>query len=285
MAGAGMLQQRATCVTHASSSAMWKGTAGRHGRLPGARNAFPAGSNGLNALGEWGVSPAKVRRAAGARSMYIQTTPTPNEHALKFVPGVPVTPNGTSVEFLSMRDAGNSPLARRLLVIEGVKGVFLGADFITVMKDPEVEWAVLKPELFENITVAFSNNEPVLEDHVEGQEVITDTTILPEDSEVVAMIKELLETRVKPAVAEDGGSIIYRGFEPATGVVQVELQGACSSCSSSSVTLKMGVQNMLMHYIPEVKSVEEVKSPGQEASEAALVSMEERLKDSGHLRS
>mmetsp|Transcript_23576 Transcript_23576/g.23770 ORF Transcript_23576/g.23770 Transcript_23576/m.23770 type:complete len:294 (-) Transcript_23576:80-961(-) len=217
-----------------------------------------------------------------SRSMFIQTTPTPNEDAVKFMPGREVMPDNGSKEFTSLQSASQSPLARRLLTVAGVKAVFFGPDFITVVRVSDVDWQVLKPEIFGAITEAFASGEPVLD---QDAEVISDTTILPEDDDVVAMIKELLEQRIKPAVAEDGGNIIFRGFEPESGTVKVELQGACSSCSSSSVTLKMGVQNMLMHYVPEVKQVEEVKSEAEQQSEAAFSSLEKRLSDSGILRS
>eukprot|EP00183_Erythrolobus_madagascarensis_P007006 CAMPEP_0185846602 /NCGR_PEP_ID=MMETSP1354-20130828/2177_1 /TAXON_ID=708628 /ORGANISM="Erythrolobus madagascarensis, Strain CCMP3276" /LENGTH=311 /DNA_ID=CAMNT_0028546755 /DNA_START=200 /DNA_END=1135 /DNA_ORIENTATION=- len=216
------------------------------------------------------------------RSLFIQTTTTPNEDAIKFSPGQQVMPGNNAQEFLSLQSASQSPLARRLLVIEGVRSVFLGPDFITIVRQPGVEWSLLKPEVFEAITNSFESGEPVI---LPESAPVSDTTILPEDDEVVAMIKELIEQRIKPAVAEDGGNIIFRGFDAESGVVSVELQGACSSCSSSSVTLKMGVQNMLMHYVPEVKQVVEVKSEAESKSDEAFQSLEKRLTDSGILRS
>mmetsp|Transcript_4452 Transcript_4452/g.19062 ORF Transcript_4452/g.19062 Transcript_4452/m.19062 type:complete len:245 (-) Transcript_4452:4962-5696(-) len=219
------------------------------------------------------------------RSMFIQTQSTPNANSVKLLPGEPVLGKVATAEFNSMRDAQISPLARKLLVIDGVNSVFLAKDFITVTKDPSIEWAVLRPDLFEAIMDHYSSGEPVLS---EGALPDHDCTIYPEDSDVVAMIKELLETRVKPAVADDGGNIIFRGFDEVSGVVDLELQGACSSCSSSSVTLKMGVENMLKHYVPEVREVREVKSDEKaeldSVSNKALTDLESKLLEKGYIR-
>lgn len=224
------------------------------------------------------------------RTMFIQTQSTPNADALMFLPGRDVMPGGVgSADFPNLRSAGGSPLARRLLGVDGVCGVFFGAHFITVTKDESVEWAVIRPEVFEVVMDFFldENNEVLSSDGDSGWS--SDTAISEDDTEVVAMIKELLETRVKPAVAEDGGSILFRGFHVDEGIVDLELQGACSSCSSSSVTLKSGVENMLRHYIPEVKEVREVfgehASELRKASNEQLDKVEQHLKDSGILRS
>lgn len=218
--------------------------------------------------------------------MFIQTSTTPNVNALKFNPGQKVMQGSKSMEFASLRDAAASPLARKLLVIEGVKTVFFGPDFITVTKDNGSDWPLLRPEIFEVIMDHYSSGEPVLSDG--EKDVHDDTAILPDDSEVVAMIKELLETRIRPAVAEDGGNIIFRGFLEDTGVVELELQGACSTCSSSSVTLKNGVENMLRHYVPEVKEVREVKSEETEnleqISSQAMNDLESKLRQGGYIR-
>lgn len=222
--------------------------------------------------------------------MFIQTQSTPNADAVMFLPGREVMPGGVgSVDFPNLRSAGPSPLARKLLGVDGVRGVFFGAHFITVTKEEAVDWAVVRPEVFEVVMDFFmdESNEVLSSGQEDGWS--SDTAISEDDSEVVAMIKELLETRVKPAVAEDGGSILYRGFNAETGIVDLELQGACASCSSSSVTLKSGVENMLRHYIPEVKEVQEVF--GEHASELhktsaeALNKVEEHLAKSGILRS
>lgn len=223
------------------------------------------------------------------RTMFIQTQSTPNTHAVMFMPGREVMPGGRgTADYPSVRTAAESPLARKLFGISGVRSVFFGPDFVTVIKDDPVDWSVLRPEIFEVIMEFFTNGSEsvVLQD---GETVVNaDTVITEDDDEVVAMIKELLETRVKPAVAEDGGSILYRGFDHETGVVKLEMQGACSTCSSSSITLKNGVENMMRHYIPEVKSVEEVLGDHADeikrASEDALSQVEKKLTDAGILR-
>lgn len=188
--------------------------------------------------------------------MFIQTETTPNESSLKFVPGVTVT-GGSSHEFLDLRSALPSPLATRLLSIEGVVEVFFGPDFVTCSKDESLNWNVIKPEVFAVLMEHFSSGQPLFKDgsDTSGAE---DTRILDTDSEVVGMIKELLETRVRPAIQEDGGDIEFKGFVEETGIVNLKLKGSCRGCSSSSVTLKNGIERMLMHYVPEVKSVEQV---------------------------
>ncbi|CDF39390.1 unnamed protein product [Chondrus crispus] len=221
--------------------------------------------------------------------MFIQTQATPNAHAVMFMPGREVMPGGRgTADYPSVRAAAPSPLARKLFSIDGVRSVFFGADFVTVTKDDPVDWTVLRPEIFEVIMEFFTADaESVILQDGEAP-VHPDTLITEDDDEVVAMIKELLETRVKPAVAEDGGSILYRGFDTETGVVNLELQGACSTCSSSSITLKSGVENMLRHYIPEVKGVAEVLPEHADdikrASEKAFTQVEKKLTDAGILR-
>ncbi len=180
--------------------------------------------------------------------MFIQTEPTPNPATLKFLPGQEVAATGTA-DFPTPESASRSPLAQRLYGIEGVTGVFLGADFVTVTKADEREWYLLKPAILGVIMEHFVAGRPVLHDQPAEQT----TGPAEEDSEVVAQIKELLDTRVRPAVAQDGGDIIFQSFED--GVVFLHLQGACSGCPSSTATLKMGIENMLRHYIPEVVEV------------------------------
>ncbi|VVT45414.1 uncharacterized protein SAPINGB_P000742 [Magnusiomyces paraingens] len=232
-----------------------------------------------------------------ARSMFIQTTPTPNEDALKFLPSQRILPAsfGTrTMEFLSGRDAHASPLARKLFAIDGVKSVMLGPDFLTVEKvgrakgddassgsvaagdeDPAaVSWMVLKPEIFAVLTEHLSAGLPVV---VEGTHAAADTAASEDDDEVVAMIKELIDTRIRPAIQEDGGDIEYRGFTP-EGVVQLKLQGACRSCDSSSVTLKNGIESMLMHYVEEVTGVEQVLDPEEQVAINEFAKFEEKLK-------
>jgi len=202
------------------------------------------------------------------RKLFVQTQNTPNPLSLMFLPGVDVMaslPNSTakSHDFPNARSAltANSPLARRLFGIDGVTRVFYGSDFVTVTKSEERDWGVLKPEIFAAIMDHYSSGDPLFaesEDGGDGEgDVDSSTVILDTDSEVVAMIKELLDTRIRPAVQEDGGDIGYRGFDEQTGVVYLQMQGACDGCPSSSVTLKSGIENMLMHYIDEVKAVEQ----------------------------
>ena len=179
--------------------------------------------------------------------MFIQTETTPNADSLKFIPGQAVSPTGTH-EFLDAGAAASSPLADRLFHLPDVKSVFFGPDFISVNKTEGSSWIELKPEIYSIIMEHFSAGRPLFN---EGQESGNeDTRILDTDTEVVAMIKELLETRVRPAIMEDGGDIEYRGFNEDTGIVQLSLKGSCRGCESSAVTLKSGIERMLMHYIP-----------------------------------
>jgi len=190
--------------------------------------------------------------------MFIQTETTPNDDSLKFIPGCPVMGEGTA-EFLDTKASLSSPLALRLMGIEGVTAVFYGPDFVTVSKDSESPWAVVKPEVYATLMEFFSSGQPLFRSEADRDAAgPQDTRILDTDSEVVAMIKDLLETRVRPAIMEDGGDIEYRGFNEETGVVSVKLKGSCRGCASSAVTLKSGIERMMMHYIPEVKSVEQV---------------------------
>ena len=183
--------------------------------------------------------------------MFIQTEETPNPATLKFLPGREVVASG-SVDFASRENAGRSPLADRLFKVEGVERVFLGQDFITVTKAGAKDWSVMKPALLGVIMEHFVSGQPVL--LAEGAAAPAGEDA--EDDEIVAQIKDLLETRVRPAVAQDGGDIIFRGFEK--GVVYLHLQGSCAGCPSSTATLKMGIENMLKHYVPEVIEVRAV---------------------------
>ncbi|KAL9247457.1 hypothetical protein vseg_020888 [Gypsophila vaccaria] len=188
------------------------------------------------------------------RTMFIQTQPTPNPASLMFHPGNSVMELG-SADFPNARTAMNSPLARSLFAIHGVTRVFFGSDFVTVTKTDEMSWDILKPEIFAAIMDFYTSAHPLFLD--ENIAASKDTAIHEDDSETVAMIKELLETRIRPAVQDDGGDIVYKGFDPESGIVKLQMQGACSGCPSSSVTLKSGIENMLMHYVPEVKGVEQ----------------------------
>jgi len=183
--------------------------------------------------------------------MFIQTEETPNPLTLKFLPGRDVMADGT-LDMPSAEAAKRSPLAERLFQVDGVKGVFLGSDFISVTKRDEKEWYLLKPALLGIIMEHFTANRPVV---TAGAEPAAEAT--GEDTEIVSQIKELINTRVRPAVAQDGGDIVFRGFEQ--GVVYLHMQGACSGCPSSTATLRMGIENMLKHYIPEVTAVRAVQ--------------------------
>lgn len=185
---------------------------------------------------------------------------TPNPESLKFIPtNVTVLDQSSSDELTGyyvtksdpVKEILRSPLAKKLFDVEGVKAIYLGTDFVTVTKFAEHKWKLLRPQIFEILMEWADSEKPALLDKPE----ITDTTILEDDDEIVAMIKELIEARIRPAVQEDGGDIRYVGFEEETGIVTVELAGSCVGCPSSSVTLKQGVENMLMHYIPEVTAV------------------------------
>ncbi|XP_057212674.1 NFU1 iron-sulfur cluster scaffold homolog, mitochondrial [Triplophysa rosa] len=188
------------------------------------------------------------------RNMFVQTQDTPNPNSLKFIPGRVVLESGT-MDFTGPRDAYCSPLARQLFRIDGVKSVLLGPDFITITRvNGNTEWKVIKPDVFATIMDFFTSGLPVVN---EADAPRADTAPSEEDDEVVAMIKELLDTRIRPTVQEDGGDILYRGFED--GIVKLKLQGACTSCPSSIITMKNGIQNMLQFYVPEVEGVEQVK--------------------------
>ncbi|CAG8769753.1 1765_t:CDS:1, partial [Acaulospora morrowiae] len=196
---------------------------------------------------------------------------TPNQDSLKFIPGIPVMPDNGTAEFLSGNSASVSPLAKKLFQIEGVRGVFFGPDFITISKDQDTPWQLMKPDIYANIMDFFSSGQPIL---MESQPP-SDTEIKDDDPEVVQMIKELLDTRIRPTIQDDGGDIEYRGFED--GTVKLKLKGACRSCDSSVVTLKNGIKNMLMHYIPEVTDVEQVLDEEEAISQIEFEKLEKKL--------
>jgi Fe-S cluster biogenesis protein NfuA len=182
--------------------------------------------------------------------MFIQTEQTPNPATLKFLPGRAVMASGTA-NFTSGEAAQRSPLAERVFSLPQVTGVFLGADFITVTKDDDGDWYQLKPAILAVIMEHLTAGRPVL--LAAGADGPAPGTSEEDDDEVVSQIKELLETRVRPAVAQDGGDIVFHDFED--GVVYLHMQGSCSGCPSSTATLKAGIENMLRHYIPEVVEV------------------------------
>ncbi|KAL2265472.1 hypothetical protein VTJ83DRAFT_6572 [Remersonia thermophila] len=243
------------------------------------------------------------------RTLFIQTEPTPNADALKFLPNHRVLPEGVTapfVEYLNPRSTiappYPSPLASRLMSVDGVTAVFYGADFITVTKAADASWAHIRPEVFSLITEAITSGQPLVNVSAPAATERTDETgaagaqgggaeaagggaATPEtdslaydenDSEVVGMIKELLETRVRPAIQEDGGDIEFRGFED--GYVLLKLRGACRTCDSSTVTLKNGIEGMLMHYIEEVKGVHQVLDQEEEIALKEFAKFEEKLK-------
>ena len=184
--------------------------------------------------------------------MFIQTEQTPNPATLKFLPGCMVMPRGTA-NFTDAAAARVSPLAERLFSLPEVSGVFFGADFVTVTKGEDADWYHLKPAVLAAIMEHFTTGRPVM---LTDGDAPDETAADAEDDEVVAAIKELLETRVRPAVAQDGGDIIFHDYED--GVVYLHMQGSCSGCPSSTATLKAGIENMLRHYIPEVVEVRAV---------------------------
>src|SRR5216110_2982236 len=183
--------------------------------------------------------------------MFIQTEPTPNPATLKFLPGRTVLASGT----LDMRDtesAEQSPLAERLFAIPGVAGVFFGSDFIAVTKSGG-EWQQLKPAILGAIMEHFMSGAPLVKGDEGGTAAEGEEFFESKDSETVATIKELIEARVRPAVANDGGDITFRGFKD--GIVYLDMKGACSGCPSSTATLRHGIENLLRHYLPDVVEV------------------------------
>lgn len=185
--------------------------------------------------------------------MFIQTESTPNPATLKFLPGQSVLETGTA-DFPSAEAAAKSPLAQRIFAVEGVTGVFLGYDFVTVTKADAVNWEHIKPAILGAVMEHFQSGQPVIEGESAQPSGHADHD--GPDAEIVNQIKELLDTRVRPAVAQDGGDITFHGFDQ--GIVYLHMQGACAGCPSSTLTLKMGIENLLRHYIPEVIEVRPV---------------------------
>ncbi len=232
------------------------------------------------------LRPNSMVSLTARRSLFINTESTPNPQSYKFLPGREVLPevHGTGIHFAitDKKDVlARSPLVKKLFAeVKGIKSVFLGRDFLTITKNNEESWPRLKPVIFATILDFFADSTPVyLSADASGANAVTDTTILDTDDEVVAAIKELIETRVRPSVQEDGGDIFFVGFNDKTGIVQVRLAGSCVGCPSSSVTLRNGVENMLMHYIPEVKGIEEVSQlEGGACDSGERDSTQDRLK-------
>jgi len=184
--------------------------------------------------------------------MFIQTEQTPNPATLKFLPGRTVIPSGTA-NFPTPESAVRAPLAQKLFALDGVTGVFFGYDFVTVTKSLDTDWYALKPGVLGVIMEVFTTGEPIM---LADAETTGESTAAEGDDDIVSQIKELLDTRVRPAVAQDGGDITFHGFEE--GVVYLHMQGSCAGCPSSTATLKSGIENMLRHYIPEVSEVRAV---------------------------
>ncbi len=181
--------------------------------------------------------------------MFIQTEPTPNPSSLKFIPGGPVMATGTA-DFPNPESSARSPLAGRLFQIDGIMGVYLGADFVTVSKSEGIEWHHIKPAILGVIMEHFAAGLPVIDADPAGS---GGPDVDDADREIVNQVVALLDAKVRPAVAMDGGDIVFHGFE--RGVVYLHMQGACSGCPSSTMTLKHGIENLLRHYIPEVVEV------------------------------
>ena len=185
--------------------------------------------------------------------MFIQTESTPNPATLKFLPGRDVAGPGATHDFADAAQAAGSPLAKAIFEVEGVARVFFGADFVTVTKTDGEDWRPLKPGVLGAIMEHFQSGQPVMSG---ADGAVGHATHSGPDEEIVIQIKELLDTRVRPAVAQDGGDITFHGFD--RGVVYLHMQGACAGCPSSTLTLKMGIENLLRHYIPEVTEVRPV---------------------------
>ena len=185
--------------------------------------------------------------------MFIQTEQTPNPQTLKFLPGKVVMDDGTAF-FQNIKEASNSPFAKRLFDVDGVEGVFFGSDFITITKNQSLDWQVMKPLILGSIIEHYNSGQMTITKKQKNENTSLDMD--QNDTDIVKQIKELLDTRVRPAVAMDGGDIIYDSFKD--GIVYLHMQGACSGCPSSTATLKMGIENMLKHYVPEVQEVRPV---------------------------
>ncbi|KAL4806867.1 scaffold protein Nfu/NifU N terminal-domain-containing protein [Aspergillus unguis] len=225
----------------------------------------------------------------GKRTIFIQTETTPNPDALKFIPNHRVLPEDFTtsfLEYLSPRSTLAPPhpssLASNLFNVDGVQSVFYGPDFITVTKASDANWAHIKPEVFSLITQAVTSGEALVStvaktgDNAQKGGEEDSLGYNEEDDEVVSMIKELLETRIRPAIQEDGGDIEFRGFE--NGIVMLKLRGACRTCDSSTVTLRNGIESMLMHYIEEVQGVEQATDQEEEVSMLEFAKFEEKLR-------
>jgi len=183
--------------------------------------------------------------------MNIQTEVTPNPSSLKFLPDQVVMEKGT-IDFRNAKEAKRSPLALNLFKIDGVEGVFFGSDFISITKNDNHEWQMLKPSISETIIEFYKSGDAIMLQEEEDKTGTSNT----EDNEAVIKIKDIIETKVRPAVAKDGGDITFQSFD--NGIVYLQMKGSCSGCPSSTATLKAGIENMLKHYVPEVREVRPV---------------------------
>ncbi|OBA24162.1 HIRA-interacting protein 5 [Metschnikowia bicuspidata var. bicuspidata NRRL YB-4993] len=220
-----------------------------------------------------------IRAGAKARFLSFKTFPTPNANALKFESPVPVSPAGNKTfEFSTTLQAVHSPLALKLFKLAGVKSLMIGSDFITVSKQDYVNWAHLRPEVVEVLDKFLTlKTEPVITREL--LEEADSFAASENDSEIVAMIKELIDTRIRPAIQDDGGDIEFKAFDEETGTVFLKLQGACKSCSSSENTLKGGIEAMLKHYIEEVSEVVQILDPEEEIANKEFERLEFKLKN------
>ena len=188
--------------------------------------------------------------------MFIQTEATPNPDTLKFLPGKTVLEDGVR-DFANAEEGEVSPLATRLFDVQGVARVFLGADFVSVTKTAESDWRHVKTMTLAAIMDHFMSGMPVIDEAADQAAASEEIVYEGDTAEIVEEIKQLIETRVRPAVAQDGGDIVFDRFDPETGVVTRHMRGACAGCPSSTMTLKQGIENMMRHYVPEVTAVEQ----------------------------
>jgi len=191
--------------------------------------------------------------------MFIQTESTPNPRTLKFLPGRDVLGRG-SREFAGAEAAADSPLAQALFAVDGVERVYLGGDFITITKAEAIEWPHLKPHVLAAIMDHFTSGRPAVGDAGPPADETDEADIVYEGeaADIVKELKEIIEARVRPAVARDGGDITFHSWDHAEGIVRLNMRGSCAGCPSSTLTLKQGIENMLRHYVPEVQAVEQV---------------------------
>jgi Fe-S cluster biogenesis protein NfuA len=213
------------------------------------------------------------------RNMFVQTQSTPNPDSIKFFPGKEVMGSGKSMDFANSKEAQKSPFAKKLFRIEGINHVFFGPDFVSINKEEDANWQQIKPFVFSSFMEFYDSKQPIIDENFKEPEV-TSNSINSDDDEVVLMIKELLDTRIRPIVMEDGGDIHFKKFK--NGIVYLKMQGSCSGCPSSTMTLRNGIENMLMHYIPEVSGVRpsddlDEGDPLEKVSDDQFKKVEEKL--------